>query len=85
ANTLRNYVAQGLIAARRVGPKLLKFDGAESPWKSWRFLTLETRMQVCRKGIVKLLTLFGRCEDWSLWRLRRGRRVESWRGNAHRR
>ena len=37
------------------------------------------------EGIVKLLTLFGGCEDWLLWRLRRGRRVESWRGNAHRR
>ena len=23
-----------------------------------------------RHGIVKLLTLFGGCEDWSLWRLR---------------
>src|SRR6476619_5922002 len=37
------------------------------------------------RSIVKLLTLFGGCEDWSLWRLRPGRRVESWRGNAHRR
>ena len=26
-------------------------------------------------GIVKLLTLCGGCEDWSLWRLRRGTRA----------
>ena len=34
---------------------------------------------VHRAGIVKLLTLFGGCEDWSLWRLRRGTSVTSGR------
>jgi excisionase family DNA binding protein len=28
-NTLRGYVASGLISCRRVGPKLLKFDADE--------------------------------------------------------
>jgi len=28
-NTLRSYVASGLISCRRVGPKLLKFDADE--------------------------------------------------------
>ncbi|WP_201368402.1 helix-turn-helix domain-containing protein [Mycobacterium intracellulare] len=28
-NTVRNYVAQGLLTAHKVGPKLLKFDPAE--------------------------------------------------------
>ena len=32
-------------------------------------VTDETIRQWCA-GIVKLLTLFGGCEDWSLWRLR---------------
>ena len=36
-------------------------------------------------GIVKLLTWCGAARIGRLWRLRRGRRVESWRGNAHRR
>ena len=37
------------------------------------------------EGIVKLLTWCGAARIGRLWRLRRGRRVESWRGNAHRR
>jgi len=36
-------------------------------------------------GIVKLLARCGAARIGRLWRLRRGRRVESWRGNAHRR
>lgn len=28
-NTLRNYVAAGLLTNRRVGPRLLKYDPAE--------------------------------------------------------
>lgn len=28
-NTVRNYVAQGLLTAHKIGPKLLKFDPAE--------------------------------------------------------
>lgn len=27
--TVRNYIAQGLIKARRVGPKLLRIDSGE--------------------------------------------------------
>ena len=35
-----------------------------------------------RRGIVKLLTLFGGCEDWSLWRLRRGTRATGIRSRS---
>ncbi len=35
-----------------------------------------------RQGIVKLLTLFGGCEDWSLWRLRRGTRATGIRSRS---
>ena len=28
-NTVRNYIARGLLSAHRVGPKLLKFDPAD--------------------------------------------------------
>lgn len=28
-NTIRNYIAKGLITAQRVGPKLLKFNPAD--------------------------------------------------------
>jgi hypothetical protein len=33
-------------------------------------------------SIVKLLTLFGGCEDWSLWRLRRGTRATGIRSRS---
>jgi hypothetical protein len=33
-------------------------------------------------GIVKLLTLCGCCEDWSLWRLRRGTRATGIRSRS---
>ena len=40
--------------------------------------------EICRRldGIVKLLTLFGGCEDWSLWRLRRGTRATGIRSRS---
>ena len=34
------------------------------------FLPVSFQLAIRRWGIVKLLTLFGGCEDWSLWRLR---------------
>ena len=34
------------------------------------------------KGIVNLLTLFGGCQDWSLWRLRRGTRATGIRSRS---
>ena len=38
--------------------------------------------QVFAGGIVKLLTLCGGCEDWSLWRLRRGTRATGIRSRS---
>src|SRR5829696_3906654 len=38
-------MALGIGAAVATG-----LGGGESPWKCWRLLTLETRMQVCRKS-----------------------------------
>jgi cation diffusion facilitator CzcD-associated flavoprotein CzcO len=35
-----------------------------------------------REGIVKLLILCGGCEDWSLWRLRRGTRATGIRSRS---
>ena len=53
-----NTSLRGLIAHNDAGAQYtsvaftqrLLAEGVESPWKCWRLLTLETRMQVCRKN-----------------------------------
>src|SRR6478752_10132218 len=82
-----------LLAVDRCAARADKASSARSsgsptcihPWLQMlaQFLgVLGGEVDLVADGIVKLLTLFGGCEDWSLWRLRRGTRATGIRSRS---